>query len=1540
MPPRKKKSLPCNKKSLTISGKAFYRPQKKRQRMLFPFLTPSLMKKSLLILITVLLTATTTYARPQAKEHASDIYGWIRYDEVNRDNYGICRFNSNTPEQIDVLFPFDALTQACAGASANGKYYVYRYTPGDLASPLDFGTVNLNTGEFSAIANYQGLNTLFSDMTYDYSTSTMYAIGNPNGGNTTVLMSVDLNTGNIKQVGSLGDKFCTLACSIDGQLYAIKGNDGFLHTVDKTSGKTTEVGYTWEEPEAAYFQSMEFDHNTETLYWSGNNIYQEGFLATIDLASGEATRLGYLGNNAQVVGLHIPYEATDENAPAAVTALTGVPAADGSASATLTWTNPSKTAGGQSLANITRIDIYRDEALAGSVTGAAGQPSSWTDTNAGPAGLKTYRVQAVNEAGKGKSAEHTLFVGFDIPAAPTDAKASKTGEQEITVTWTAPYKGQSGGVIDSENITYKVTRMPDKAVFENIREQRMVDSTISSLNSYSYKIEASTTPGIFGAATVSNPVTAGSPIDLPYTCDFGTEEEFAVWVVDDANKDSFTWKRETTLNAAYYSYNEDGVTGGDDWLISPPFNLKKGKSYRLRFKLQSYDSSYEEKMDIYFGQGSEKEALTTKLGDYTIANHLFQEFETTLPPVSDDGAYNLGFRCHSEPYKFILYLTDIVIEEVTGGSVSLKVTDGLKPLPNVTATIKETKETATSGADGIITFDNVETGKYTVSLSAPGYADYEFPMEIAPGITFKKDIAMTVLQTIAVTGSVCNEEGIALDGANVSVEAYSKHSIRTASDGKFSFNDVKVANDAQLVISRYGMQDFRKPINATSETVDLGKITMTDKLIAPSYAKASATDMESEIAWEKPMDTKEYKYDSGIFDGRLGRPDDTDKSVYGSVFRTPAVITAIDWMTDKYLLDHKTVNLFIFDLDTHGEPTSKILYAATGVPTVNNEWSHHELPSPITAPHGYMLAVSCNGQSTLALAKADGTEYPFVEKRHCFAADYTSGQFTYIENHSIDRPLMLRAKGFSIDDRSLSASSTLKYKVWRLLDSDILNPSLWKEVETATSARQYTDKEWPAITQGIYRYAVATVYADGEVSEPAITNTLANKMTTKVEVNVTTNTPENEAEGADVTLTNSDGDNTHVYKTTVGTDGKATFENVWKGAYSVEIFRHGYEPSVQKSVDLSEAATYSLNYSLKEYVVAPFNLEIRTTDTLGQRIFAWNQTPGFSDDFEGHADFAVNSPGTAGWDYIDGDKDEVYPIDGVDYPNATSPMAFMVFNPFETDPVLGVVNQDIKPHSGRKFLADFATPQNNDFIISPPLDFAKDFTFKFFAKSCNEDYGKEKMNVGYSVSGKTPDDFVWLNGETPVELPMGDWKEYRYTIPAKAKYVTINCVSDYLFLMMVDDIFIGIEAPDGVNPEDIRKDLKFEVYLDGKKTGATSEKSFTFDNLQNGTHKAGVKALFASQTTPLVETEFTVTDGSGIEETATANVRVMPNPTSGFLKIEGTHETVEIVSATGLTVARFGSEKTIDISPLPDGVYFVKVTAGECAKIERIILAK
>jgi len=180
-----------------------------------------------------------------------------------------------------------------------------------------------------------------------------------------------------------------------------------------------------------------------------------------------------------------------------------------------------------------------------------------------------------------------------------------------------------------------------------------------------------------------------------------------------------------------------------------------------------------------------------------------------------------------------------------------------------------------------------------------------------------------------------------------------------------------------------------------------------------------------------------------------------------------------------------------------------------------------------------------------------------------------------------------------------------------------------------------------------------------------------------------------------------------------------------------------------------------------------------------------------TDGFESYEDFAINPVGI--WTFIDVSPDSTYAIEYTVFQNAFSPMAFMVFNPTETEPPMTL----IAAHGGSKVLASFAemTPPNNDWIISPDLGFASG-TLNFWARSYNNRYGLERMKVGYSTTTTDPAAFTFIQTGNYVEVPI-EWTEYTYIFPEGTKYVAINCVSDKAFIFFIDDISITYTV--GVN---------------------------------------------------------------------------------------------------------------------------------------------
>ncbi len=193
------------------------------------------------------------------------------------------------------------------------------------------------------------------------------------------------------------------------------------------------------------------------------------------------------------------------------------------------------------------------------------------------------------------------------------------------------------------------------------------------------------------------------------------------------------------------------------------------------------------------------------------------------------------------------------------------------------------------------------------------------------------------------------------------------------------------------------------------------------------------------------------------------------------------------------------------------------------------------------------------------------------------------------------------------------------------------------------------------------------------------------------------------------------------------------------------------------------------------------------------------QIYGFSDDFESHEDFAINSPGTIGWQYADMDHDYEYLVGDYQFVNAQMPSAFRVWNPSQTTPVYDAPRG--LPHSGSKCLISFATKNNyrNDWLISPDLTayrFADSIRLSFWARTFNGAYGGlEQVKIGYSTTDAKVSSFTFLNGGEPYEIPESDrGKEdmfyFEFKFPSTAKYIAINCVTYEGQALLIDDVTI------------------------------------------------------------------------------------------------------------------------------------------------------
>ncbi|MBQ1654751.1 MAG: choice-of-anchor J domain-containing protein, partial [Bacteroidales bacterium] len=258
-----------------------------------------------------------------------------------------------------------------------------------------------------------------------------------------------------------------------------------------------------------------------------------------------------------------------------------------------------------------------------------------------------------------------------------------------------------------------------------------------------------------------------------------------------------------------------------------------------------------------------------------------------------------------------------------------------------------------------------------------------------------------------------------------------------------------------------------------------------------------------------------------------------------------------------------------------------------------------------------------------------------------------------------------------------------------------------------------------------------------------------------------------------------------------------------------------------------------------------------------------------SDDFEGHTYGTINSPGTVGWTYIDGDNATTGSF-SINFTGENSKMAYIVLD-------YSSVTNLFAGHSGNKFIADAfisSSVQNDDWIISPELNFSENFTFSFWARSGASRYPDEQFYAAYSTTGNSASDFINLNSN--VVTTTTTWTQYSYNVPANAKYVAIHCVSSDQYMFCVDDITISGNVVSGAAAVNIYDN---GVLVASNVTGGT----YTATNLSVGEHCFSVRAVCNDDSESLAAQQCVTIENNLPSYTVTVNAgnggSVTPNGT-------------------------------------------------------------
>ena len=201
------------------------------------------------------------------------------------------------------------------------------------------------------------------------------------------------------------------------------------------------------------------------VYKDGNQAYK----TYVTVAEAGKYYFGYHFTSVTDGSVETPYisirnlkveQGPANDAPEAVTTISAKAAELGELKTTVTFTTPSTTFDGLALSSLDRVEVCDENGeLLGSVSPVEpGKSYSWNDNHA-KEGYNTYKIYAVNSAGRGKIAETEVYAGNDLPDLISSLKWTIENNRVVTFEWGAPSTvGVRGGYVNPDDLTYNFCR--------------------------------------------------------------------------------------------------------------------------------------------------------------------------------------------------------------------------------------------------------------------------------------------------------------------------------------------------------------------------------------------------------------------------------------------------------------------------------------------------------------------------------------------------------------------------------------------------------------------------------------------------------------------------------------------------------------------------------------------------------------------------------------------------------------------------------------------------------------------------------------------------------------------------------------------------------------------------------------------------------------------------------------------------------------------------------------------------------------------------
>ncbi len=914
-----------------------------------------------------------------------------------------------------------------------------------------------------------------------------------------------------------------------------------------------------------------------------------------------------------------------------------------------------------------------------------------------------------------------------------------------------------------------------------------------------------------------------APGDCIFEETFDTKEAFGKWTIVDGNGGR-TWEY-LSKKASYMLDYQTGLPG-DDWLISPAFQLDGDKVYELEFSMDIMSRT--ENLRVLLGTSTDTTTFTKVLADFPGVVKADSGTKHAKMYVKASGEFRLAFYAYSEANMHRIDIDNVRVTEVSAKGVPAHVgnatlTPGDKGA--LSASLAFTASTLTAADEALAddidiniyrngdttavkTFTGVAPGQelsWTDTTPQHGTNTYRIVASNAAGegeqLELSDYIGLDAPNPVTALAARVNEQrGVSLSWSSPKGSAHNgyfdpshlRYSVYR--DGvklgeavaDTTFTDANPVDEGQRALAYSVVAEADGEVGKAAAANSV----VTGQPLALPY-KESFKNQKVSAPWSLDTDIHDFGWtlmpddEDGEFEEIMSQDGDNgllraeSKTAYAGEqsryvsplldLSTVSSPTMTFWFNyarspwyDPDYMGQVNDNLRI-QLQTDGGEWQDVENAQFFLNESSKGWTKCEVHLP-------KQSGSFSRIGLLATADAEDTAY-----RNIYVDNITIDESSYANDLALD--------SFTVGSRRVDVGDTLRFT------ASVFN--------RGTSAK--SDYRLLVSRDG---EVVATL--DGVAVEPGRKQ--------RFEYNVTATLADAQADG-------------HVYTATIDDATDQLPDNNTSAEIAVSVRRPDV-PATDGLLGEREA-----------------DGKVRLTWNAVQSVPASDgeETEPVTDDFDSYTPFIID--GIGDWTLYDGDGATTLATPRIDsvYANEGLPMAFQVFNNVDAGTWTDECHDEVfEGHSGNQYLicpsANYPY-ENDDWLITPRLD-GKSQTVSFWAHSAT--YDLEWIQVLASTTDTHHDSFVKISEGDHISVPER-WARYDFTVPEGTRYVAVRCI--YRKVMLFIDDFTYTPYGGATSGCTLRG---YNVYRDGQKvnTALVESPAYTDDAADDGAHTYCVTAVY------------------------------------------------------------------------------------------------